>query len=78
MLTVADIRRALFANEQREERAMWDEWLDTARKRAQPPLKNAGVERAAEESDFARFEDFTRKLVNVPKREIDEKRKDES
>ena len=29
---------------------------------------------AAEESDYERFEKLTRKLVNVPKKEIDEKR----
>jgi hypothetical protein len=32
----------------------------------------------AEESEFERFEDLTRKLVQVPKKELDEKRKEES
>lgn len=32
----------------------------------------------AERDEFERFEDLTRKLINVPKREIDERRKDES
>lgn len=32
----------------------------------------------AGEGEFERFEDLTRKLVNVPKKELDEKRKDES
>jgi len=29
------------------------------------------------ESEFEQFEDLTRKLVNVPKKEFDEKRKEE-
>jgi len=41
--------------------------------------ENAAVLDIAEpESEFAQFEDLTRKLVNVPKKELDEKRKEES
>ena len=34
------------------------------------------LEAVGDESEFERFEEFTRKLVNVPKEEIDEKRKE--
>ncbi len=40
--------------------------------------EGASVLDASKPDEFARFEDLTRNLVRVPKRELDEKRKDES
>jgi len=38
------------------------------------PIEDSALSELAPESEFARFEDLARKLVNVPKKEVDEKR----
>jgi hypothetical protein len=75
MLPSSEIRRALMTDDLRSERRAWDAELAEAKKRDQPTLRNAGFLGADQGGDeFERFEDLTRKLVNVPKKEVDEQR----
>jgi hypothetical protein len=71
MLRTNEIQEALMTDDNRKERRKWDEKA----KPEGPQLEN--VSQGAND-EFDRFEDLTRKLVNVPKKELDEKRKDES
>lgn len=48
------------------------------RERAARPEEGATLDSVEDRSEFDRFEALTRKLVNVPKKELDEKRKDAS
>jgi len=54
-----------------------DERERVERERAARPEEGATLDSVEDRSQFDRFEDLTRKLVNVPKKELDEKRKDE-
>jgi hypothetical protein len=76
MLPSGEIRRALMTEEAKQERRRWDEEHTEAEKRAQPPLRNANAGQFAE-GEYGRFEDLTRKLVNVPKKELDEAQHDD-
>jgi hypothetical protein len=59
-----------------------EEGVKMARDKAEEQLSEldeaAAVLDTSKVNEFARFEDLARKLVQVPKRELDEKRKDES
>ncbi len=71
MLRGNEIREALMTDENKAERSQWDEQI-AARPKAGPTLKLTKA--GADEDEFGRFEDLTRKLVNTPKPEVDEKR----
>lgn len=72
MLRGNEIREALMTDEARKERRKWDAEHEAA-KDDDPKLHPAGT--TDDQSEFERFEDLTRKLVNTPKTEVDEKRK---
>jgi hypothetical protein len=74
MLRSEEIRKALMTDELRKERSEADEAHKAAEAGDRPRLEQAGGKRGEE---FDRFENLTRKLVNVPKKELDEQRKDE-
>lgn len=75
MLPSSEIRRALMTDGLRNERREWDAERTEAKKRDQPTLRNAGFREADQgEDEFKRFEDLTRKLVSVPKKDLDKKR----
>jgi hypothetical protein len=77
MLRSQEIWRALMSDEMKREREDWDRELAAAEKAHedtdQPKLR--GASSVAVDDEFERFEELTRKLVNTPKSEIDEKRK---
>jgi hypothetical protein len=64
MLPCDYIREALMTDDAKRERREADEAHTAAKAAQQPPLKNAGVQ---DESEYGRFEDLTRQLVNTPK-----------
>jgi trypsin-like peptidase len=75
MVRSIEIREALMSERLRKERAE----LDKKARDADPEGPSFHTARSnASESEFERFQDLTQKLVNVPKKELDEKRKDES
>lgn len=79
MLPSSEIRKALMTDDACEERRQWDVERAATEAEEQPPLQDASFgQRSEDEGEYSRFEDLTRNLVNVPKKEIDEKRKDES
>lgn len=72
------ILEALMTEDARKERRGWDKDRALAATRGQPSLEDASVRASEPDGDeFSRFEDLTRKLVNVPKKALDEKRKAE-
>lgn len=75
MVRSEEIRGALMSDELRNERAEADKAHNRAEDEGRPRLEQAG---GIQRGEFERFEELTRKLVNTPKSELDEKRKDES
>lgn len=74
VLRSEEIRKALMNDGLKARRAAADaEHLDSA----DAAIKPAGAARRPQ-GEFERFEDLTRKLVNVPKKEIDKQREDAS
>jgi len=73
VLPADTIREALLTEPLRQERREWDAAFQAARTAAQPPLEN--LSGAADSDEFKRFEDLTRKLVQMPK-PADESEKD--
>ena len=68
MLPVRYIREALMTDEARQERATWDAERQAEKAAGGPELKDVAVQDVTDESsEFERFEDLTRKLVNTPK-----------
>ena len=58
----------------KNERREWDKTRQARERRSLPPLENAD---AVDQTAYERFEDLTRKLVQVPKSEVDEKSREE-
>jgi hypothetical protein len=75
MLPSSLIQQALQTDDMREERLMADKKKQAEAEAATPPLQDAGMH--SDDDPSSRFEDLTRKLVQVPKKELDELRKDE-
>jgi hypothetical protein len=73
MLRSEEIRKALMTDELRKERADQDEAAGEADD--QPRFKHTGAAGGA--TEFENFEELTRRLVNTPKSEVDEKRRAE-
>jgi hypothetical protein len=78
MLRSEEIREALMTDKLRGRRAEKDKEHAAAEAAEQPRLRQAGGVGSGGGDEFGRFEDLTRKLVNVSKTELDEKRKRES
>jgi hypothetical protein len=70
MLRAKEIREVLMSNEMRNERLEWD---GRRQPRVGPKLKKAS--RSAGDDEYTRFTDLARRLVQVPKSEVDERRK---
>lgn len=75
VLRSEEIREALMTQELKQERAEEDAAHAAAKEAEDPGYTPAS---ASAGNEFERFEDLTRKLVNIPKDELDEKRKEES
>jgi hypothetical protein len=73
MLPSNQIGKALMTDDLREQRAEQDAAVEET---PGPRFQQLGSEGGR--SEFERFEELTRKLVNVPKKELDEKRRGES
>jgi hypothetical protein len=63
MLPCAYVREALMTDEAKNERREWDATREARVRQDLPPLENAG----ADQTEFERFENLTRQLVNTPK-----------
>jgi hypothetical protein len=75
MLRSEEIRKALMTDELRKDRAERDAAGEAQEAEEVPRFQQAGAR--GEGSEFENFEELTRKLVNTPKGEVDEKRKAE-
>jgi hypothetical protein len=77
MLRSHEIKEALMTDERREERRRWDAELAAARQARQPSVQDTSfAEPPSEPDEFGRFEDLSRMLVQVPKKELDDKLKE--
>lgn len=74
---VLPVTRILQTINRRELREMRDH-VDAERAEQTLPVMDSAEPTIAPESEYQQFEELTRKLVNVPKKELDEKRKEES
>jgi hypothetical protein len=75
MLPSREIWRALMTDKMQDERREWDEERKQVEDESGPKLRKTSRHSDADD-EFARFRNLTRKLVNTPKSEIDEKRKE--
>jgi hypothetical protein len=73
MLPCDYVREGLMTDEAKSERREWDKTRQARKRAALPPLEEAAADAP---SEFERFEDLTRKLVQTPKAELDEQRKE--
>ena len=79
MLPSRLILEALMTEQAQKQRREWDAERAAAKAREEPRLQDAGgMVPARHSGEFERFEDLTRKLVQVPKKELDEKRGESS
>jgi hypothetical protein len=77
MLPSRFILEALMTDDACNERRQWDGERSAAKSQQQPPLQDASARSAKTSDEFFRFEDLAQKLVQVPKKELDDKRREE-
>jgi hypothetical protein len=67
MLPIEYLRKALMTDEAQKERQEMDAVWKSIKAGEQPPLRNVAASPSDESSEYERFEDLTRKLVQTPK-----------